>query len=220
MKTQEAILTGYKGISNCYDALLSAQSMWARLFCKLIWGFPIIAYADELLAWLPDDFVGKLLDVPVGTGQFTAAKYARMSGASITCLDYSSDMMGKAQKRFADAGLSNIKFTLGDVGALPFEDSAFDTVLSMNGFHAFPDKEAAYREIFRVLSPGGLFIGCFYVKGEKPRTDWFIKHFYVPRHYFTPPFETKDGVYNRLCEMYAEVEQKSVGGIVYFRCVK
>ena len=36
---------------------------------------------------------------------------------------------------------------------------SFDTVLSLNGFHAFPDKEAAYRETFRVLRPGGTFCG-------------------------------------------------------------
>lgn len=40
---------------------------------------------------------------------------------------------------------------------LPFENGSFDFVLSLNGFHAFPDKEAAYREIFRVLRPGGVF---------------------------------------------------------------
>ena len=39
----------------------------------------------------------------------------------------------------------------------------FDIVLSLNGFHAFLDKEAAYREVFRVLRPSGTFCGCFYV---------------------------------------------------------
>jgi ubiquinone/menaquinone biosynthesis C-methylase UbiE len=220
MKKQEAIRAGYKNISGGYDALLSTQSLWAKLFCKMIWGFADAAYADELLARLPDDFAGRLLDVPVGTGLFTAMKYAKMQNANINCLDYSPDMMAKARERFAATGLSNITLTQGDVGALPFEDRAFDAVLSMNGFHAFPDKDAAYREIYRVLAPGGAFLGCFYVKGERPRTDWFIKHFYVPRHYFTPPFETKDGVYRKLREMYESVELKSIGSIVCFRCVK
>ena len=61
-------------------------------------------------------------------------------------------------------------FRQGDVGALPYEDDTFDIVLSLNGFHAFPDKEAAYREVFRVLRPGGTFCGCFYVMGEHKRT--------------------------------------------------
>lgn len=54
----------------------------------------------------------------------------------------------------------------GDVGALPFADGAFDIVLSLNGFHAFPDKEVAYREVFRVLKPGGTFCGCFLCGGR------------------------------------------------------
>ena len=59
--------------------------------------------------------------------------------------------------------LKNVTFRQGDVGALPYADDTFDIVLSLNGFHAFPDKEAAYREVFRVLRPGGTFCGCFYV---------------------------------------------------------
>ncbi|WP_242832143.1 class I SAM-dependent methyltransferase [Oscillibacter sp. 1-3] len=45
--------------------------------------------------------------------------------------------------------------------ALPFENDSFDLALSLNGVHAFPDKEAAYREIHRVLRPDGIFCGCF-----------------------------------------------------------
>ena len=36
-------------------------------------------------------------------------------------------------------------------------------MLSLNGFHAFPDKEAAFRETFRVLKPGRTFYGCIYL---------------------------------------------------------
>ena len=94
--------------------------------------------------------------------------------ADITCLDYSVDMMGQAQEKADRLYLKNVTFRQGDVGALPFADGAFDIVLSLNGFHAFPDKEDAYREVFRVLKPGGTFCGCFYVKGEQKRMDWFV----------------------------------------------
>lgn len=53
---------------------------------------------------------------------------------------------------------------VGDAGALPYADGAFDIVLSLNGFHAFLDKEAAYREVFRVLRPGGTYCVCGYRK--------------------------------------------------------
>ena len=98
--------------------------------------------------------------------------------ADITCLDYSADMMGQAQEKADRLHLKNVTFQQGDVGSLPYADGVFDIVLSLNGFHAFPDKEDAYREVFRVLKPGGTFCGCFYVAGEQKRTDWFIQHVY------------------------------------------
>lgn len=106
------------------------------------------------------------------------------------------------------------------MGALPFDDATFDIVLSLNGFHAFPDKEAAYRETFRVLKPGGIFCGCFYVHGKCRRTDWIIRHVYQKAGYFTPPYETKENLRKRLQGMYTNVKIANVEGIVCFRCVK
>ena len=77
--------------------------------------------------------------------------YQTMPEADITCLDYSPDMMRQAREKASRLNLKNVTFQQGDVGALPYADGTFDIVLSLNGFHAFPDKEAAYREVFRVL---------------------------------------------------------------------
>jgi len=84
--------------------------------------------------------------------------YQTLPEAKITCLDYSPDMMERAKRWTQRWGLSNVVFTRGDVGALPFEAGSSDIVLSLNGFHAFPDKAAAYAEAFRVLKPGSLFV--------------------------------------------------------------
>lgn len=105
-------------------------------------------------------------------------------------------------------------------GALPFEDGAFDIVLTLNGFHAFPDKEAAYRETCRVLKPGGIFCGCFYVRGEHRRTDWFIKRLYTPKGWFTPPYETAYSLRARLSSLYAETQAETVGSMACFSCRK
>ena len=93
-------------------------------------------------------------------------------------------------------------------------------MLSLNGFHAFPDKEAAYRETFRVLKRGGTFCGCFYVQGGCNRTDWFIRHLYQPKGFFTPPYETETSLRQRLSELYRSVNVTSVEGIGCFHCVK
>ena len=114
--------------------------------------------------------------------------------------------------------LKNVTFQQGDVGALPYETGTFDIVLSLNGFHAFPDKEAAYREIFRVLKPGGTFCGCFYVEGEHKRTDWFCRHVYEKTGFFTPPYETAASLKNRLERMFADVTFGTEKGIAWFVC--
>ena len=146
--------------------------------------------------------------------------YIELPEADITCLDDSADMMGAAKKRAEAAGINNITFVQGDVGALPFEDESFDIVLSLNGFHAFPDKEAAYRETFRVLKKRGTFCGCFSIRGGCKRTDWFIRHLYQPKGFFTPPYETETSLQQRLSKLYRSVNVTSVEGMGCFRCVK
>jgi ubiquinone/menaquinone biosynthesis C-methylase UbiE len=220
MSQDQRVRAQYDKLSGGYDKLLATQSWWSKLACKIVWGFPDTAYTERLLADLPEDFAGELLDVPVGTGLFTCGKYRRLPQARLTCLDYSEGMLGAAKTRFAAAGVSNAVFRQGDAGALPFADECFDAVLSMNGFHAFPDKEAAFKELYRVLKPGGLFIGCFYVKGETRRTDWFIRHIYVPGGWFTPPFMTKGELAGKLQSLYAEAGVWSLGSIAGFRCRK
>ena len=131
-----------------------------------------------------------------------------------------ADMMGQAREKADRLHLKNVTFRQGDVGALPYADDTFDIVLSLNGFHAFPDKEAAYREVFRVLRPGGTFCGCFYVKGERKRTDWFVRHVYEKAGFFTPPYETVSSLKARLDGMYADVDMGNLKSMAWFVCRK
>lgn len=176
--------------------------------------------ARKVLSYLPDDFSGKLLDVPVGTGVFTVAKYAVMDGAEITCLDYSVDMLDQARERFAKQGIGTVRLIQGDVGALPFDDASFDIVLTMNGFHAFPDKEKAYSEVDRVLKAGGTLVGCFCIRGESRRTDWLMTLILSRKGWFTPPFETFESLKARLERGYRLDEYHKEGSIVYFKATK
>ena len=227
MTRKEQIQGAYRFLggkeSNFYDGMMTCSTFAGTMVSKLVWNIGKemnLEYLTRALSGVPEDFSGRLLEVPVGTGVLTMPVYAGLPEAEIECLDYSADMMAAAQRRASGAGLSNVHFTQGDVGALPYEDESFDIVLSLNGFHAFPDKEAAYRETCRVLKPGGTFCGCFYVKGENRRTDWFIDKLYRPKGFFTPPFETVESLRERLHTMYAQAEVSATEGIACFRCVK
>ena len=206
-----------------YDGMMTCSTLSGKAICRIVWNMDReknLSYIEKALSGVPEDFSGKLLEVPVGTGLLTMPVYRTLPKADITCLDYSPDMMNAARKRAEDLDIPNIRFQQGDVGALPFRDESFDIVLSLNGFHAFPDKEAAFTETFRVLKKGGIFCGCFYIQGACRRTDWFIRHLYVPKGYFTPPFETLESLRSRLSGMYAEAWAEHVEGIGCFRCVK
>ncbi len=215
------MLTG--GHASFYDGMMTYSTLPGKVVCRLVWNMDQeknLRYVEQALSGVPEDFSGKILEVPVGTGVMTMPIYKELPSAAITCLDYSADMMGAARQKAEAAGIKNVTFRQGDVGALPFADETFDVVLSMNGFHAFPDKEAAYRETFRVLKRGGTFCGCFYVQGGCNRTDWFIRHLYQPKGFFTPPYETETSLRQRLSALYSTVNVTSVEGIGCFRCVK
>ena len=226
MTRHDEIRASYRKLGNSadfYDGIITRSTLIGKLVDSVVWGLNrelAAKWVNDALSSMPEDFAGKLLEVPVGTGVLTMPVYKALPDADITCLDYSADMMDAAQKRAESAGIRNITFRQGDVGALPFEDGRFDIVLSMNGFHAFPDKEAAFRETFRVLKPGATFCGCFYLAGGCRRTDWFLKHLYVRRGFFTPPFETEESLKKRLSEMYDDAAVRTVEGIGCFCCRK
>lgn len=225
MDRKNAIQDAYRltGGNSFYDGMITCSTPAGKAVCRLVWAMgkaECDEYLAKALAAIPEGFSGRLLEVPVGTGILTTPLYKTLPGADITCLDYSPDMMGQARAKAEHLGLQNVKFQQGDVGALPYADGSFDVVLSLNGFHAFPDKEAAYRETFRVLKPGGTFCGCFYVKGEHGRTDWCIRHLYERAKFFTPPYETVDSLRTRLERMYQTVEVGNLKSIAWFACRK
>ena len=226
MSRREDIENAYKlsgSLSGFYDGMMTCSTLPGKSICRLVWNMDKeknTDYLEKALSAIPEDFEGRLLEVPVGTGVLTMPVYKSLPKAEITCLDYSKDMMASAREKAEMMGVNNVSFLQGDVGRLPFEDESFDIVLSLNGFHAFPDKEAASRETYRVLKKGGIFCGCFYIEGECKRTDLIIRTLYQNLGYFTPPYETKRSLLRRLENMYDTAEVFSVEGIGCFRCVK
>lgn len=215
----DKIKDAYETSKNIYDDVLTQGSFFSKLYIKWFWsGTDDNEIARRVLSYIPDDFNGSILDVPVGTAVFTERKWKNISKAQITCLDYSEDMLLQAKNRLDEC--KHVFCVQGDVGNLMMADETFDIVLSMNGFHAFPDKENAFEETWRVLKSGGLFIACFYIKGKSKTTDWLVKNILSKKGWFTPPFQSEEELKAILEGKYQEVEVHVDGSMVYFKCKK
>lgn len=133
-----------------------------------------LGYEPEWLARIPDDvvdrFVGvgnpfvvtrpgageRVLDVGCGCGLdvFVASLLVGPAGRAVG-IDLTPEMVARAGAGAAAWGLPNVVFETADVESLPFADGVFDLVISNGALNLTPDKDRAFREIARVLRPGG-----------------------------------------------------------------
>ncbi len=98
----------------------------------------------------------RVLDIGSGAGtdSLVAAQMIGPEG-SVTGIDMTPEMIEKARAAAAAMGLANVTFIEADAERLPFDDGAFDIVISNGVIDLIPDKDAVFSEIFRVLVPGG-----------------------------------------------------------------
>jgi len=97
-----------------------------------------------------------VLDVGSGAGTDSLVA-AQMVGASgrVTGIDMTPEMLERARRSAETMGAANVEFVEGEAEQLPFPDESFDVVISNGVIDLVPDKDAVFREVFRVLEPGG-----------------------------------------------------------------
>lgn len=96
---------------------------------------------------------GKVLEVGVGTGLVLPLYGSRLS---VTGIDYSADMLEKAQEKVRTLGLKNVEaLHRMDARSLDFPDASFDTVTAMHVLSVVPEPERVVAEMARVCRPGG-----------------------------------------------------------------
>jgi arsenite methyltransferase len=97
-----------------------------------------------------------VLDLGSGAGFdcFLAAGKVGQAGRVIG-IDMTDAMLEKARANAAKTGLFNVEFRKGEIESLPVEDDSIDVVISNCVLNLVPNKDQAFREIHRVLKPGG-----------------------------------------------------------------
>ena len=111
---------------------------------------------------IPDALEGKtILDLGCGTGTFAIMLKTRHPTARVTGLDCDPDILIQAQKKKLSAGV-DITFDESMSYTTPYSEATFDTVFSSLFFHHLKsvEKLRTFREVYRVLEPGGFFHVC------------------------------------------------------------
>ena len=100
---------------------------------------------------------GRGLELGAGTGYFSLNLVQAGVIREATCTDISPGMVAALQRNARALDL-DVDACVADAEALPFEDGSFDLVLGHAVLHHLPDLDQAWREIHRVLAPGGIAV--------------------------------------------------------------
>ena len=98
----------------------------------------------------------RVLDIGTGAGHTALALAPHASSVVLT--DPVPAMLATARRVFGEVGVRNAQFVEAVAERLPFQDASFDIVTTRLAAHHFEDVGLAFREVTRVLRPGGVFI--------------------------------------------------------------
>jgi phosphoethanolamine N-methyltransferase len=148
--------------SEYHDAMLD--------LLEWVWGRDYMApggegNVDKMVAGL--DLRGKqVLDIGCGLGG-PAFVLVKKYGAIVTGTDLEPKLIQRATERAAELDLSDqTNFLVVDAGPMDFPDNNFDLVISSGAITQTADKLGIFREIYRILNPGGV-ISCYnWMKSE------------------------------------------------------
>ncbi len=114
-------------------------------------------YAADLVMRVLNNNPRNILEIAAGTGVVTHKLHNQLDNDTrLTVTDLNQAMLDIAQEKTGDA--DNLIFQQADAADLPFDENTFDQAISQFGIMFVPEKDTAFKETLRVLSPGGSFL--------------------------------------------------------------
>lgn len=112
---------------------------------------------------------GQYLDIGCGTGNYTLVLHQK--GVSLTGIDPSEEMLKKARSKDSD-----ITWIQGEAENIPLEDSSMNGIMASLTLHHWTDLEKAFKELNRVLIPGGNWV-IFTATSQQMKGYWLNEYF-------------------------------------------
>lgn len=170
----EQVREMFDNIAPTYDFMNRAMT----LGIDKLWRRKAVGMIRKSLA---GTMVPQILDVATGTGDLAILLARKFPEARITGVDLSEKMVEVGRNKVAKAELTErVSLKIADCLNLPFPDSAFDCITVAYGVRNFERLLDGYREMARVLKPGGqlcvIELSTPYSKAVKPLYDVYTRH--------------------------------------------
>jgi arsenite methyltransferase len=124
---------------------------------------------------MPTEYAGikegdTVVDLGSGAGNdvFVARALVGEKG-SVIGIDFTPEMIAKAEKNKTKLGYKNVQFRLGEIESIPLDNNIANVVVSNCVLNLVPNKEKAFKEMFRIIKSGGHFcVSDIVIRGNLP----------------------------------------------------
>ena len=160
-----------------YDDILVAM-------LELIWGEGFLSPggAEEVALFLEDEDIKnkEVIDIGCGIGGIDVLLVRDHGAASVTGVDIEQHVLDRCIAQAQAQGLADrLTYQLVEPGPLPFDPASFDVVFSKDALIHIPDKGNLFKDVFRVLRSGGLFIASDWMRCDdnppSPEMEHYLK---------------------------------------------
>jgi SAM-dependent methyltransferase len=129
---------------------------------------------DRLLPWVLEDVSLGDRPLELGPGPGLTTDRLALLAPRLTCIEIDPRLARSLASRLA---ASSVDVVEGDAVHMPFERETFSSVISLTMLHHVPAaslQDELFAEVFRVLQPGGVFVGT----DSTPRLRWYLYHLF------------------------------------------